>query len=225
MAVVVERASARNVRIDVDLAAVRHNLTEARRLSGGGRLFAVVKADAYGHGAIAVARALSRADLSASARADGFAVVTSGEAMALRDSGVRQPILVLQGPCDPDDAERFAAAGLWPVIHDLEQHRLVPRARAPRRASCLAQGGHRHGPARRAPGRGGGAAASERRHPLARRAQSPRLRRRAGQRPHPRADPSFRRDRRPARPRAQPGQLGRRDRLAVIAITTGGVRG
>ena len=122
-AYVVERASARNVRIDVDLAAVRHNLTEARRLSGGGRLFAVVKADAYGHGALAVARALSRTDLPAAARADGFAVVTSGEAMALRDSGVRQPILVLQGPCDPDDVERFVKADLWPVIHDLAQHR------------------------------------------------------------------------------------------------------
>ena len=120
---VVERTSTRNVRVTVDLAAVRHNLIEARRLAGGGRLFAVVKADAYGHGAVAVARALSREDMPAEARADGFAVVTSGEAMALRESGVRRPILVLQGPRDPADVARFVAGGLWPVLHDLDQLR------------------------------------------------------------------------------------------------------
>ena len=120
---VLERTSTRNVRVTVDLAAVRHNLREARRLAGGGRLFAVVKADAYGHGSVAVARALSREDVTAEARADGFAVVTSGEAMALREGGVSRPILVLQGPRDPADVAHFVAGGLWPVLHDLDQLR------------------------------------------------------------------------------------------------------
>ena len=117
-----ERASPRGVRVTVDLEAVRANLREARRLSGGGFQCAVVKADAYGHGAVAIARALVREDTPAESRADGFAVVTTGEAIALREGGIRQPILVLQGPVDAADASRCAESGLWPVIHDLAQH-------------------------------------------------------------------------------------------------------
>jgi len=120
-AAVVDRASPRGVRILVDLAAIRANLVEARRLSAGGKVFAVVKADAYGHGAIAVARALSREDMPPETRADGFAVVATGEAIALRESGVRAPVLVLQGPVDASDATLCADADLWPVIHDPAQ--------------------------------------------------------------------------------------------------------
>lgn len=119
---VVERDSPRGVTITVDLAAIRANLVEARRLSGGGKVFAVVKADAYGHGAAAVARALSRGDQPPSARADGFAVVTTSEALALREAGIERPILVLQGPLGVADAAVCVEAGLWPVIHDVEQH-------------------------------------------------------------------------------------------------------
>ena len=115
------RVPPRGVSVTVDLGAVRANLVEARRLAGGGRLFAVVKADAYGHGAVAVARALARPDAPAAARADGFAVVTVGEALELREGGVTAPVLVLQGPRDEADAALCAEAGLWPVLHDESQ--------------------------------------------------------------------------------------------------------
>ena len=117
----------RSVRVEVDLPAIRANLATARRLSGGGKLFATVKADAYGHGAVAVAQALSASAPGQPHRhdselADGFAVVTLDEALELRDANISQPILVLQGP---QDIEAFAVMEqhkLWPVIHDLQQY-------------------------------------------------------------------------------------------------------
>ena len=104
----------RAVRVAVDLDAVRHNLDVALRCADGAKAFAVVKADAYGHGALEVARALRRAD--------GFAVVGLNEAEALRAGGITKPVLVMQGPHSAIDAPRFAASGLWPAVHRPEQH-------------------------------------------------------------------------------------------------------
>ncbi|MEE9322840.1 MAG: alanine racemase [Granulosicoccus sp.] len=113
--------SARSVSITIDLAAIRHNLSIARQLSGGGKLFAVIKADAYGHGAIEVMRGLSRPDVAPANRADGFAVVTVGEAVALREAGSKLPILVLQGPQQAGECAELLSYDLWPVIHDQAQ--------------------------------------------------------------------------------------------------------
>ena len=125
----------RSVTLTVNLGALRKNLATARGLSRGSRQFAVIKADAYGHGAVAVAHALSP---SAAKRqygepapstsepidsvADGFAVVTLDEALELRQSGIKQPVLVLQGPQTPDAASQMLRHGLWPVIHDQQQY-------------------------------------------------------------------------------------------------------
>ena len=114
----------RAVRIDVDLDAVRHNLEVALARSGAAKAFAVVKADAYGHGAVEVARALDRAD--------GLAVVGLGEAEALREGGVRRPVLVMQGPHAPEHAARFVELGLWPAVHRPEQHGWLAEAAAAR---------------------------------------------------------------------------------------------
>ncbi len=78
--------------ISVDLAAVRQNVAFLRsRLKPGVRLLAAVKADAYGHGIVQVARAVVRSG------ADGVAVATAEEAVTLRDAGLSSPILVM-GP-------------------------------------------------------------------------------------------------------------------------------
>ena len=75
---------------EIDLDALAGNLGVLRRLAGAGvPLHPVVKADAYGHGAIPVARAL------AAAGADGFCVATLDEALALREARIELPILVL----------------------------------------------------------------------------------------------------------------------------------
>jgi len=126
----------RSVSIHIDLSAIRSNLATARRLSSGSKQFATIKADAYGHGAVAVAHALSpRVSMQqysqpgkvssepADAFADGFAVVSIGEALELRKSGIQQPILVLQGPQTVDACAEMKRHDLWPVIHDMAQYR------------------------------------------------------------------------------------------------------
>ncbi|MFK7890318.1 MAG: alanine racemase [Granulosicoccus sp.] len=125
----------RSVTITVNLSAIRANLVTARRLSGGCKQFATIKADAYGHGAVEVAHALSPrystkqySDPSAistelpNAFADGFSVVTLDEGIELRRSGIKQSILILQGPQSVDAAKSMVRYDLWPVIHDLHQY-------------------------------------------------------------------------------------------------------
>jgi len=76
--------------LEIDLDALVANLEVLRELAGPGvRVEPVVKADAYGHGAVPVARALEDAG------ADGLSVATFDEAVELRDGGIRAPILVL----------------------------------------------------------------------------------------------------------------------------------
>lgn len=96
----------------IDLAALRANFAEATRLAGGRRVIGVVKADAYGHGAGPVARAL------AAAGAHALATWSVGEAVALRDSGVGTPLLVLAGARDVHEADEAVARDLTAVLHD-----------------------------------------------------------------------------------------------------------
>jgi alanine racemase len=76
-------------RARIDLAALTHNLGIARRFAPGSRVWAVIKADAYGHGMAAAARALHGAD--------GLAVARVAEAVVLREAGIDRPLLVLEG--------------------------------------------------------------------------------------------------------------------------------
>ena len=73
---------------EVDLGAIRHNVRVLKRRAPNSGLMAVVKADAYGHGAVPVARAALEAG------ADSLAVVTAEEGAELREAGVEAPILV-----------------------------------------------------------------------------------------------------------------------------------
>jgi alanine racemase len=116
---------ARPTRAHVDLAAVRHNYRHAKAQAPGTRALAVVKADAYGHGAIAVSRALE-------ADADGFAVACIEEAMELRDSGIRAPIVLLEGVFEPNELDVADRAGFTPVVHNREQLDWVCAARPSR---------------------------------------------------------------------------------------------
>jgi len=111
----------RSVQITVHLDAIAHNYQILQQRAGG-KAFAVIKADAYGHGIDAVASYLSD-------KADGFAVVTVGEGVAVRDTGVTQPVLVMQGPQDDEDVDTLFQNGLWPVLHDEAQIELVQQHR------------------------------------------------------------------------------------------------
>jgi alanine racemase len=107
-----------------DLAAFRDNLAVIRRQAGTARVWAVVKANAYGHGLPRAAAAL--------ADADGFALLDLDEAVRLRDLGVVKPILLLEGFFAPQDLATFAALGLTAVVHSDEQLAMLAAARVPR---------------------------------------------------------------------------------------------
>lgn len=86
----VARVEANRAWVDIDLDALSHNLAAIRRAAGRGvRLMLIVKADAYGHGAVAIAHHAVRCGISA------LGVGTSAEALRLRQAGIRLPILVL----------------------------------------------------------------------------------------------------------------------------------
>ena len=95
---------------EVDLRAIRAN-AEAIKSHTGKRLIAVVKADAYGHGAIPVAEALQTI-------ADMFAVATVDEAIELRQTGIHKPILILFSPL-PNCAEEIVTYELTPAVDNL----------------------------------------------------------------------------------------------------------
>lgn len=99
----------RPIQARISIGAMAHNLRVARSHAGVTRVFAVVKANAYGHGLSRARRAL--------AAADGFAVLTLEEAANLRLMGVDQPILLLEGMFDADEIATCADLDLWPVLH------------------------------------------------------------------------------------------------------------
>lgn len=114
----------RPTRAEIDLAALRHNFDQVRRQVGAQRdILAVVKADAYGHGAIAVARTLETAGAAA------FAVALIEEGVALRQAGLQRPILVFGAILPGQEAALFDWE-LTPYLFDLETaHRLDQAAR------------------------------------------------------------------------------------------------
>ena len=94
---------------EVDLDALAHNVRVMAARAAPARLFAVVKANAYGHGAVAVAREALAAGASA------LAVVCVDEGEELRRAGVQAPIVVV-GYTPPSDAARVVALGLEPTV-------------------------------------------------------------------------------------------------------------
>ena len=105
----------------IDLPAMRRNLALARRHARGRFLWAVVKANAYGHG-------LQRA-VRAFADADGLALLDLHEAQRARDGGWSRPILLLEGCFEPRDLETVSALKLTPVVHESRQIDMLERAR------------------------------------------------------------------------------------------------
>jgi alanine racemase len=117
----------RRTRVEVDLGAIVANARAVHDLAGAD-VFAVVKADGYGHGAIAVARALTRARA-----ARGFAVSLVEEGVALRDAGITAPILIM-GPSQHGGEDEMIMRDLLPVISaEDELHAIAAVAHARQR--------------------------------------------------------------------------------------------
>jgi alanine racemase len=102
--------------VSVDLEALANNLGALRERIGSAEVLAVVKADAYGHGAVQVAHRLSAEGVR------GFGVAFAGEGVTLREGGVTAPILVL-GPTEPDEHHIYSFHDLTPTISGLDQLR------------------------------------------------------------------------------------------------------
>lgn len=97
----------------LDLAALHHNLSKVREYSKEGRLLAVIKANAYGHGLIPVAKAMSSAD--------ALAVARIHEAIELKKGGINQRIVVLEGFSSVEELNTLVEYGLEAVVHNHEQ--------------------------------------------------------------------------------------------------------
>ncbi|MDE6504734.1 MAG: alanine racemase [Clostridia bacterium] len=102
----------------IDLRAIRNNAVNIVNGLGGRKFFAVVKADAYGHGAEEVARYIE--DL-----ADCFCVAIIDEAAALRVAGVQKPILVFTPPLDKSDVERARFYNLTLTVNSVQTAKLA----------------------------------------------------------------------------------------------------
>ena len=96
------------VTVHLDLEALRHNLAYLRSVAPGSRVMAVIKANAYGHGARDVAQAID---------AEALAVARVDEGVTLREAGELRPLLVLEGCLRPSDMTLVARHELQVVVH------------------------------------------------------------------------------------------------------------
>ena len=103
----------RPIQATIHTAALRHNLGRARRALPDAKAWAVVKANAYGHGIERAYEGLRGAD--------GFALLDLAEAERVRQLGWRGPILLLEGVFEPRDLELCSRLGLWHAVHCDEQ--------------------------------------------------------------------------------------------------------
>ncbi|HTE42501.1 MAG TPA: alanine racemase [Steroidobacteraceae bacterium] len=101
----------------IDSSALRHNLGVVRRYAPRAKVMAIIKANAYGHGLAPTARALIGAD--------AFGVARLAEGLALRDQGLGQRIVLLEGVFTKDDLDIVAAQGFEIVVHTAEQVALL----------------------------------------------------------------------------------------------------
>ena len=113
-------AMPRPIRATISAAALAHNLGVARSHAGSSRIWAVLKADAYGHGLLRAAQALEAAD--------GFAILDFVDALRLREAGLHKPILMLEGFFKPEDIPLLTRHRLTPVIHSMDQVEMLEKA-------------------------------------------------------------------------------------------------
>lgn len=125
----------------IDLAALRHNVGQVRRHAPRSKVMAAIKADAYGHGAVPVARALADT-------VDSFAVAALEEALVLREAHVRSRVALLEGILSIEEAKLCLRHELQVVVNDHWQLALLEQLPQGARVSLwikLDSGMHRLG--------------------------------------------------------------------------------
>lgn len=114
------RTMPRPIRASISNAALAHNLAIARQHAGAAKIWAVVKANAYGHGLLRTVQALRDAD--------GFALLDFEDALRLREAGNDKPILMLEGFFTTADIALLLRHRLTPVIHCIDQIEMLEKA-------------------------------------------------------------------------------------------------
>jgi len=108
----------RPTRAVIDLQALRHNYQLAQSLAPDSKTMPMIKANAYGHGAVKVSQALS--DI-----APAFGVACIEEALELRSAGIKQPILLLEGAFDAAELKVAATKGFWVMVENHQQKQAI----------------------------------------------------------------------------------------------------
>jgi alanine racemase len=119
----------RPTRALINLSALRHNYALAQSLSTPGQAMPIVKANAYGHGAIHIARALEP-------MAPALGVACIEEAVELREAGISKPILLLEGFFSSDELELAAALDFWIMVQNEPQLQALESARLAQPLTC-----------------------------------------------------------------------------------------
>ncbi|MDB2705311.1 alanine racemase [Pseudomonadota bacterium] len=101
----------------IDLAALLHNFNRVKELAPNSLVMSVIKANAYGHGAVEAAHAL--------VESDAFAVARLDEALELRMSGIKQPIVILEGIHSSEELQLASDNDLSLVFHQMSQLELI----------------------------------------------------------------------------------------------------
>ncbi len=114
----------RPARACIDLTSLKHNFNRVRQAAPGSRVMAIIKANAYGHGLLPVARSL--------ADADAFGVAVLEEAIALREAGFDRRIVLLEGAFDAEEAMLVSGYRLDVVVHHRSQLDMLEQVRLSR---------------------------------------------------------------------------------------------
>jgi alanine racemase len=104
----------------IDLAALRHNLERVHALAPGRAVMAMVKANAYGHGIVRVAQSL--------ATADALGVASLDEGIMLREAGITQPIVLMEGLFYPEELSIAAQHDFTLVVHHMPHVEILEKA-------------------------------------------------------------------------------------------------
>lgn len=105
----------------IDLAALRHNLLRVYEFAPGRSVIAMVKANAYGHGVVAIAQALERAE--------ALGVASLEEGIKLREAGIKQPIVLVEGLFYADEVAEAAKHDFTLVVHHLPHVEMLENAK------------------------------------------------------------------------------------------------
>lgn len=117
-----QNAVTRSVSLYLDESALQHNVSVLRARTPGSRVLAMVKANAYGHGAVMISRWLEQ-------QVEALGVATMAEAAELRQAGIKQPVVLMQGVMSSAEMQQAITLKLDLVVHNVRQLFWLEQAR------------------------------------------------------------------------------------------------